>query len=81
MEVVADIPSWMRDIIAERAKAAGVTFNEALVASLDVRAHDFVAETAGWAVEHGVRVRAVARRVHYSPSSVESAAHRFRRSR
>jgi len=74
-----ELPAWVQDIIEARAQASGLTFDEALVASLDVKALDPLAETLGWAVERGDATKVVARRSHYSRSSVESAATRYRR--
>lgn len=77
--VMSELPVWAHDIIEARAKAAGMTYDEALLASLDVRAHDPLAETLGWAAERGVHPRTVARRSHYSRSTVEAAATRYKR--
>ena len=74
-----DLPAWAEDIIEGRARAAGITFEEALMASLGLGSTDPLAQTAGWAVTRGEATRAVARRVSYSRSSVESAATRYRR--
>lgn len=74
-----ELPAWVLDIIQTRAQATGMSFDEALVASLDVKALDPLAETLGWAVVHGGGVRHVAKRTSYSRSTVEAAATRYRR--
>lgn len=74
-----DLPAWVHDIIQTRANAAGISFDDALLASLDVRVTDPHAESLGWAVDRGESAKAVARRTHYSRSTVEDAATRYRR--
>ncbi len=74
-----ELPSWAHDIIEARAQATGMSYDEALLASLDLKALDPQAETLGWAMERGERARDVARRTHYAKSTVESAATRYRR--
>lgn len=73
-----DLPAWVHDIIQTRADAAGMSFDDALVASLDVRVTDPHAEALGWAVARGESAKAVARRTHYARSTVEDAARRYR---
>jgi hypothetical protein len=74
-----DLPVWIVDILQSRATAAGMTFDEAVVASLDIRATDQQAETLGWAASRGVPYKTIARRSRYSVSTVTHAAARFRR--
>lgn len=74
-----ELPAWVVDIIEARAQATGMTYDEALLASLDMRALDPQSETLGWAVSQGERARDVARRTHYAKSTVENAATRYRR--
>ena len=78
MHRIVDLPAWLTDIIAARATAAGMDFDEALVASLQISALDPLAESIGWAVEHGERPKIVAKRTAYSMSSVAQAASRYR---
>lgn len=72
-----DLPAWANDIIEARARAMGVDRDEALLMSLDLKPTDPLAQSAGWAVHAGSPVRSVARRMHYSRSSIEQAARRF----
>lgn len=78
---MVDIPAWAHDIIEARAQATGMSFDEALFASLNVRALDPQAETLGWAAERGIPHKVIARRTHYSRRTVEDAASRFKRRR
>ncbi|QGJ95274.1 hypothetical protein QDA11_gp54 [Microbacterium phage Jayden] len=77
--IMADLPVWAHDIIEARAQASGMSYDEALLASLDVRALDPQAEALGWAAERGIPHKAIARRTHYSRRTVEDAASRYRR--
>uniref|UniRef100_A0AAU7J7I4 Helix-turn-helix DNA binding domain protein n=2 Tax=unclassified bacterial viruses TaxID=12333 RepID=A0AAU7J7I4_9VIRU len=76
---MVDLPEWMDDVIRSRAKAMGVSYEQALVSSLDIGSTDLLAESAGWAVDHiGERVAVVARRMAYSRSSIDQAVRRYR---
>ncbi|QGJ89464.1 helix-turn-helix DNA binding domain protein [Microbacterium phage Smarties] len=77
--LLPDLPTWIMDAIEARADATGMSFEEALLASIDVKVVDPLAETLGWAVARGVPAKVVARRSHYSLSTVEAAATRYKR--
>ncbi|QGJ88908.1 helix-turn-helix DNA binding domain protein [Microbacterium phage Teamocil] len=77
--LMPELPAWAVDIIEARAQATGMSYDEALLASLDMRALDPQAESLGWAVAHGERAKDVARRTHYARSTVEAATTRYRR--
>ncbi|QBI98137.1 hypothetical protein SEA_FIREMAN_54 [Microbacterium phage Fireman] len=77
--LIPDLPTWMADAIEARATATGMSFEEALLASIDVKVVDPLAETLGWAVNRGIPAKVVARRTHYSRSTVEAAATRYKR--
>lgn len=74
-----DLPAWVHDIIQARATAAGMGFEEALIASLDIRAADAQAESMGWAASRGISRKVIARRTHYSVRTVDNAVSRWRR--
>lgn len=73
-----DLPAWQMSLIEDRAKALDVSFDEALTASLNLRATDPMAQTAGWAViEMAQTPRRVARRLRYAQATIRSAARRW----
>lgn len=80
VERLVSIPAWVDDVVKARAKALDISYDEALSASLDIRVSDPMAQSAGWAVEHGQTARVVARRLSYSMTTVRDAAHRYQRS-
>lgn len=77
--LLPDLPVWIADAIEARAAATSMSFDEALLASIDVKVVDPLAETLGWAVARGVPAKVVARRSNYSRSTVEAAATRYKR--
>lgn len=79
MERLIDLPAWMDEVIALRAEALACSYEEALEASLHLHAADPLAQSLGWAIERGQPTGDVARRTHYSRSTVTEAARRFRR--
>lgn len=81
MNLPVGIPTWVVEIISARARALEVSFDEALLLSLDVQSPDVLAEVAGWARKHGVNRRDIARRLHYDTGHVEDGITRFNKSR
>ncbi|WBF79200.1 helix-turn-helix DNA binding domain protein [Microbacterium phage Jefe] len=79
--LIPDLPAWVVDIIEARAQATGMSYDEALLASLNVQALDPLAQTLGWAAERGIPHKVIARRTHYSRRTVEDAASRYKRRR
>jgi hypothetical protein len=75
------VPTWAVEVILARARAAEVSFDEALLMSLDISTPDLAAETCGWARALDVPVPVIAERLHYSRSTVEGAVTRYRNSR
>lgn len=76
---MVDLPEWMIEVLHARAKALGVSFDMALVSSLDIGTGDVLSQSAGWAVHHvGERAAVVSRRMSYSRSAIDQAVQRYR---